>query len=329
MGIVQAKTMSPKLSEQFSKINRIFEDTYSVLLVSHENPDADAVGSLLAAKFFLEALGKECTMYLPTEPSKKFSFLRGLNEIVTSLDGGIFFDAVLALDYGDFTRLGLPGNIQFRYFISIDHHPYASQRGDVKLIAPEFSSTSEIVCWWLQWSEFSLDADAANCLLAGIIADSGIFTHASTSATTLKAAAHLISRGASLEIVLSNLRTMCDPGGLQLMGKILFGTRIDERTGLAYSGIVFDDLAGRKADELYLEDVPTFISSASKRNLGLFLSEERPGLIRGSLRADPSSEVDVSSVAKALGGGGHKYAAGFKHQGSIEEALKKVLNLLE
>lgn len=319
--------MLDALIPQFQQINYLLRNAKTILLSAHEYPDADAAGSLLALKFFLERQAKDVFPYISTPLSKSLYFLQDSSQIVSELKEDKF-DLAFGLDYGDFYRLKLPDNIHFDRFVTIDHHLPSGQRGDVSIVAPEFSSTAELVYWWLRYLDFPIDNKIASCLLAGIAADTGGFQHVSTSSETLKAVADLMSCGVSLPKTIKNLSLFNSQETTKLCGKVLSRISLSPENNLAYSFATLNDLQDCGVESLYAMDMPSLIAAASRANFGLFLLEEEPGYVKGSLRSEPHTGRDVSLIARVFGGGGHQYAAGFRYQGSIREALQKVQELL-
>lgn len=319
-----------KLEEQFKQMNAILSEADCVLLASHENPDPDAVGSVLALALALGRQGKRVIPYLPTPPVSALGFLAGFQNIRTALTADDAFDAAICVDYGDFFRLRLPSTLAVPAMITIDHHPFSTQQGNVMVIAPEYSSACELIYWWFRWTGFPLDKAIATCLLCGIVSDTGGFLHTTTSQRTFRAVAELLACGTNLSEVFFHLRALGrDASSARALGRVLSKITIDEKTQLAYSWVAFHDLAQCESGNFYLQDIPSVIATASPAHLGAFFIEEGDGFVRGSLRAEPFSGRAVDFVARALGGGGHKYAAGFRYRGTREEVLKKVLELIE
>lgn len=333
--------MPQKLADKFNQIDRLLKKAGKVMIAAHENPDPDALASVLALHYFFKRKNLQSFPYLPDPPPKNLSFLPGFFEIRSDCrfleEGGWApSDLLFCLDYGDFKRLRIPGRVLAKIpsaIITIDHHLQGDQKGAVQIVEPGFSSTAEIIYQWMLYENFQIGRELAGCILAGIFSDSGGLRHVSTSSATFRTVSELLSRGVSLDkIVRSSLAfpsVKTYPGISRAWGRILDQIKLDKRTGLAYSWIRAEDLKkfGIEAGDF---DGPTnLIAAASPACLGLFLLEHKPGEIRGSLRSEPSGGVDVARIAKAVGGGGHSYAAGFQCEGSIEEVLKKVLNLLE
>ncbi|MDO8558847.1 MAG: DHH family phosphoesterase [bacterium] len=324
--------MTDKLAEQFKEIDGVLKSTHRVLVASHENPDPDAVSSVLTIHNVLKSEGFESLPYLPTPAPKSLNYLPGFFEIKYQIDN-FEPDVLIALDYGDFRRLRLPNHISNKpqlNIITIDHHVESDQKGKIKIVEPAFSSTSEIVYHWLKHRNVEISKDIALCLLSGIISDSGGFRHVSTSSETLNIVSELLSKGVSLSKITRQTLTMDSPLNFsKAWGKVLSRAKLDEKTNLVYSWLSFDDLDRYKVGLADFDGITNLISSGSPVNLGLFLVEHEKGKIKGSLRSEPYKGRDVVKIAKALGGGGHAYAAGFQQEGTIDETLKKVLNLIK
>lgn len=239
----------------------------------------------------------------------------------------------MGLDYGDFQRLKIPEAILRKSslpIITIDHHLASDQKGAIKILEPEASSTSEIIYHWLKYKNIEIDKELANCLLTGIFSDSGGFCHVSTTSETLNIVSELLLKGVSLSKIAAQTLLFNKPLELfRVWGRLLARTKLDEATGLAYTWVTADDFERFKLNMADFDGITSLVSTGSPSNLGLFLIEYQKGKIKGSLRSESQSEIDAVKIAKALGGGGHPYAAGFVQEGSIEEVLKKVLNLIK
>jgi len=342
---------------QFREVDRLLENARRVLVASHENPDADAVGSVLSLNLVFKKMGIEPFLYLSDPSPKIFSFLPGFFEIKNEIPANLKFDLLFGLDYGDFRRLKLPDCILTKRLlaenvITIDHH-LGDQKGKIKIVDPKISSTSEIIYWWLKESPpirtsqseilankiqyVEIDEKIATCLLTGIVADTGGFSHFSTSSKTLRTASDLLSKGVSLTKIVN--RTL-SPGPVfalksaKIFGKVLSRIKIIPEYSLVYSWLSYQDLKNQPHSVSELNGIlgggglAGIISKESSCNLALFLTEYEKRKVRCSLRSEPFKRKRVDQIAKRLGGGGHPYAAGFSQDGSIKEVLKKVLELL-
>jgi bifunctional oligoribonuclease and PAP phosphatase NrnA len=335
--------MKADFEEKFKKINEILEKTSRVLIASHENPDADAVGSALALRQVLKKKKISSFVYLPDSPPGNFNFLPGFFEIKNILPEKKDFGTVFFLDYGDFRRLRMPDDFRRekkgRTLITLDHH-IGDQVGEIKVIDTKSSSTAEIIYWWLK--DFSplneiIDRDIAECLLTGIVMDTGGFSHVSTGSKTFQASSGLLSKGASLSKIVNRVfssSSIGETGYIQVMGKILGRIKIVPGSSLVYSWISKEDLKTDPRLLSKLNGISSIISKESTCHYALFLVEYEDGKIKGSLRSEPfkftgEKQKRVDKIAQKLGGGGHPYAAGFKQEGSIKEVLRRVIKLVQ
>ena len=341
--------MSKLHLSQFQKINALLKNAKNILIVSHEDPDADAIGSMLGLNLFLKEIGLKPFLYLSDSPPNFFSFLPGFSEIKNKIPKDLDFDLLFGLDYGDFKRLNLPGYVLakkslIKNLITIDHHQ-GRQTGKVKIVDPKVSSTCEIIYQWLKEAPPAgslpidiIDKEIATCLLTGIVGDTGGFSHVSTSFRTMRAASDLLSKGAPLDRI-ENLTLFSESTSLlksaEIFGKVLSRIKTVPECKLVYSWLSTEDLRNQPFSTLELNEilgegrVASIISKELNCNFALFLIEYKKGEIRGCLRSEPFKGKKVDQIAKKLGGGGHPYAAGFKQRGTIEEVLKKVLDLVE
>ena len=317
---------------QFQGIGKILGEAKNVLIASHQNPDPDAVSSVLTLNYVFKNMGLLSFPYLPDYPAESLSFLPGFFEIKTEV---AFFepDVIFCLDYGDFRRLRLPEHLLAKdncRLVTIDHHLESDQRGEIKILAPEVSSTSEIIYRWLKYSDIEINQDIATLLLTGIFSDSGGFCHVSTTSQTLKIVSELLLKGVSLNKIAKQTLDFSKPLNLsRAWGYVLARTKLDEATGLAYSWVTPADLGRFDVNLADFDGITNIISAVSRINVGLFLIEYENGKVKGSLRSEPASGKNVAQIVRPLGGGGHPYAAGFNQEGTVEEVLKKVLNLIK
>ncbi|MFH1820474.1 MAG: DHH family phosphoesterase [Candidatus Nealsonbacteria bacterium] len=324
--------MTNQTSHNFDRLTDIINQSKKVLIASHHRPDPDAVASVLVFHYLLKNKQIESVPYLPEKPTENLSFLPGFADIITDVSSFIP-DTLICLDYGDFKRMELPQNIASldeSRIVTIDHHPESDQRGDIKIIKPEYSSTAEIIYHWMKYANIEINQELATLLLSGIFADSGGFSHVSTSPKTLNVVSDLLLKGVSMQKIARNTLNFQKPLHIsRAWGHVLTRTQVDEKTGLAYSWITPDEMLNFKVSIVDFDGITNIIAAASLINLGLFMVEYEKGKVKGSLRSEPRSRQNVGEMVKGLGGGGHPYAAGFDQDGTADEILKKVLNLIQ
>jgi len=313
---------------EFKQIKIIIDEADSILLAIHENPDGDGIGAMLALGCYLIKEGKRVYFFSIDEVPEGFKFLPGCENVKNQLPQ-TDFDVLLGLDYGDFRRLGLDEfKAKIGRIISIDHHTLNDQRGDVVLVDTEYSSTSEILYHYFKNLGVAIDRNIATCLLTGIFFDTGGFRHSNTTPRVLNIAKELLNKGASLNKISKAYFGSKTMPALKLWALALERMKKDTDSGMVFSFADYQDLVkcGAKPDDL--DGLSSIINTVPDSKFALFLSEKVPKIIDGSLRSEPFKGVDVSLIAKDLGGGGHKYASGFKKKGDINKVLKKVYKVV-
>lgn len=299
-------------------IYAILRGAQSVLLVTHEHPDGDAVGSSLAMLHMLRALGTRVEAFVPDAPPEQFSFLPGIRMLTCVQPAVGTFSAVVVLDATYFARTHLAQELAAHaQTLTIDHHYDNRREAGINLIVPEAAATAHILAAFFAVTNTPLTKDMATCLLTGIFTDTGSFMHDSTTPDILKLAAHLMSKGARLAHIAHHTYQKKELGGLRIWGRALSRVMHSRQTGAAISVITLQDLAECGATLEDLSGVVNMLNTLPDTKFALLLTEYQPGRIKGSLRSEPHKGIDVSVIAKNLGGGGHKLAAGFEVPGHI------------
>jgi phosphoesterase RecJ-like protein len=298
-----------------------------VLIASHENPDGDAIGSMVAAGHAMRQLGKDVRLYLhadsPLPPEYTFLNLDGLERRVEAPTEGW---TLLAVDCGNERRLG-PDHEQFRAgfdrVIDVDHHHDNSRFGDVNLVDGHASSTAEILAGVFDALEVEISPDIAEALYVGLVTDTGRFQYRTTSPDALRLAARLVERGANVHKVFELVFETVPFQKMQLLGRVLEHAQPFEGGRVLISYVGRDDLSLVHGDEATTEGLIDHLRAVEGVQVAALIREQLPlpdGTLppnRVSLRS--RGGIDVSVIARKSKGGGHKQAAGFSHPGSVEE----------
>lgn len=309
----------------FSKLKRFLEEENNFLLVCHERIDGDAVGSLLAFGFILKGLKKNFLMVSKDEIPGVFNFLPGVSRIKNDFVLGDH-GAVILLDNGEFRRTGFwtrLANCQSKKIpiLNIDHH----SKNDIWKIAninytdPAASSTCEIVFDICQKMNIELSPDLSTCLLLGLYTDTGGFQHQNTTEKVFVIFSELLRRGARLKKISDNISGQKNISLLKLWGIALDRLKLNARFKISYSFLTEKDIADSGGNEEDISGLVNLLNTIPESRLSLLLYETQNGNIKGSLRTE-DDHVDVAALAKLLGGGGHKKAAGFMFPGKIIES---------
>jgi phosphoesterase RecJ-like protein len=304
--------------ETVREIHARLRGARNILLATHEHPDGDAVGSSLALVHALKLQGKNVVAYAPDPAPDFFSFLPGFAELTHSVPRVDDFDVVVVLDATYLARTRLDEQLaRHPVTIAIDHHSDNRREAHLNLVVPGAAATAHILAAFFEATDTPLTKDIATCLLTGIFTDTGSFMHDSTTPDILNLAATLMSKGARLSHIAHETYQKKELPGLRIWGRALSRIVINPKTQAAVSVITADDMAECGATLEDLSGVVNMLNTLPETTFALLLAEYEPGIIKGSLRSEPHKNVDVSAIAKRLGGGGHKLAAGFEVKGHI------------
>jgi bifunctional oligoribonuclease and PAP phosphatase NrnA len=294
------------------------------LVTTHENPDGDALGSLLAAKLALDALGKDAVMYLSGEaPLPREYAWMPLGNLRRSVPDDAATRVLLALDCANESRLGPDLEVLHSapLVVNVDHHHDNSRFGAVNLVVADASSTGEIVRDLLDELGVELTPDIAEALYIALVTDTGRFQYTNTTPKALRLAAELVEAGADVHKIFQDVYESVQFAKLKLLARALERAEIYEGGRLVISYLLRGDFAEVGAAEPYSEGIIDYLRTVEGADMAALIREPPRGdpSRRVSLRAS-TDELDVSKIARASGaGGGHRQAAGFSSDDSIED----------
>jgi bifunctional oligoribonuclease and PAP phosphatase NrnA len=297
------------------------------VVVTHENPDGDALGSMLATALGLRALGKDVVMYLsgraPTPAEYRFL---DLSDLRRELPDDLGERVLLAVDCANERRIGEEntGVDRAKLVLNVDHHHDNSQFGDVALIDAHASSTAEIVRDVLRELDVPLTTDIAAALYVGLVTDTGRFQYTNTTPKALRLAAELVEAGADVHGIFVHVYETVQFAKLKLLARALERAQLFEGGRLVVSYLLKDDFSDVGAEEPYSEGIIDSLRAVEGSEM-VALIREPPNdggpARRISLRSS-HDEVDVSAIARKQGGGGHRQAAGFSSDQPVDEIIE-------
>ncbi len=310
--------ISPLIREKAPLILEEIKKAKSILLHCHPSPDPDSVGSSLAMKFALEGMGKKATVIAgDSKIPPEFMHFPGAREIVPQ---NIFetdlsqFDLFIVLDTGSFDRIsGIAPVVipQHLTVINIDHHASNPGFGAIDLVVTTYPAACQILydlfsCW-----DVPLTPDIATDLFIGIYTDTGGFRYRATTVRTFEVASKLISIAPDFTTVISIMENSSTPETLKFRGLALNSIETFLGDHLALSLVSNADLVknGISETEASTSTISPLLIRVAKWDIGGAMCELRPGVIKTSFRSKDIERFDVSKLASALGGGGHKAAA--------------------
>jgi phosphoesterase RecJ-like protein len=301
------------------------------LVVSHENPDGDALGSLLAMQLALEQLGKDSVMYLAgdTPLPAEYRFL-ALDGLVRRLPADHAERVLVAVDCAQESRLG-PGWEQLLaaapLTIDIDHHHDNTRFGQANLVVPGASSTGELLADLFAELGVRITPELAEPLYTALVTDTGRFQYTNTTPKALRLAADLVEAGADAHKVFQVVYESVEFAKLKLLARALERAEIHEGGRVVVSYLLRTDFAEVGAEEPYAEGVIDYLRAVDGAELAALIREPPTGgaaARKVSLRSS-TDEVDVSAIARKSGGGGHRQAAGFSSDRSVNEIAEFVV----
>jgi len=299
------------------------------LVATHENPDGDALGSMLAATLGLRALGKDAVMYLAGERPlpAEFGFLP-LAELRRDLPADLEQRVLLAVDCANVRRLGPDPSLVERALlvVDVDHHHDNSRFGDVNLVVADASSTAEVVGDVLRELGVALTPQIAEALYVGLVTDTGRFQYTNTTPKALRLAADLVEAGADVHGIFRRVYETVQFAKLKLLARALDRARLYEGGRLLVSVLLRRDFEEAGAAEPYSEGIIDYLRQAEGAELVALIREpptDGGPTYRVSLRSS-KDEVDVSAIARQAGGGGHRQAAGFSSELSLDEIVELI-----
>jgi len=310
------------------QIHNHIKSVNKLTLVSHPNPDGDTLGAAMAFAEYLQTLGKEVQIFCLTPVSDKFNFLNNIH--LVSTDTAVFLeqDTITVLDCGDLRFAGVAEILKDNAatIINIDHHATNAKYGHLNMVIPEAASTTEVVYGFFKTNNIRITSTMATALLTGLITDTDNFSNSATSYTSLTAASELLRLGANWTTIHHSLVQNKSIALLKLWGLILSRLNKKENSDMAYTYLTIKDLVQYGMNDDDVEGISNFLNKLDGAKISLFIKETADGRIKGSFRTT-NDDVDVSALALKMGGGGHKKAAGFTTDGTIENVINKIIDL--
>lgn len=305
-------------------IQHLFNKAANVLVITHIDPDGDAIGSLTAVGQAFRQQGVPVTLVCDDRVPERFAYLPMADQVRQQPKENVYYDLIVVVDCGDVGRMGdayADYQRPFPTIINIDHHVTNTRFGDVQLIDDKATSTTEILYQLFCELGVEITADIALSLLTGLVTDTLGFRTVGVTAKTMKIASELMNAGADLPFVTTNALTVKPLKTLQLWKLGLNGLNLEG--GLAWATITMSeresiDFRGHSSMGLV-----NLFADVDEVAIGAVLMEIDENLVRVGFRCRPP--FNVAEVAHELGGGGHFLAAGCTIEGSLAQAEARVV----
>lgn len=305
-----------------------------LILVPHQNPDGDALGSVTALADFFTRISKPFTIFCATGIPDNLRFLEHTDNITSNPNVWKTSkqSTIILLDSGDMVYAGVQKLIDgLRYdpiIINIDHHATNQQFGTHNLVIEGASSTTEILYMFFRHNNIEISPEMATSLMTGLITDTGNFSNAGTSRHALAVASDLSRKHANVGHIRTNVFKNKSVQALKLWGRVLSRLHLNERHGIAYTYYTNKDIEEFNVTEEELDGIANLLNDLNEGHAIMVLRERADGSIKGSLRTTKNN-VDVSMIAQAFDGGGHVKASGFTIlEHNIESAIEHIFDTL-
>ena len=302
------------------------EKNHRFLIVAHENPDGDAIGSTLGLALALRDMGKDVVAYNVDGVPEIMQFLPEHELLTQNLPENSRFDVAFVLDAGDINRTALPVADLCDTIINIDHHPL-STFGDIYFLDTTASATAALIYRLLLECHYKLTLPVAKALYLGILSDTGSFRYSSANQEAFQIAGDLVGLGIDPWEISSNLYESHDPKRMILLGLVLPTLKISSCGRYASVSMTREILKQSGATEEHADGFVNYPRAIRGVEVALFFSEMENGLFKISFRS--RGKIDVGTMAHKLGGGGHHNAAGAKLSGSLAEIQQNVFQLID
>jgi phosphoesterase RecJ-like protein len=302
------------------------------VVTSHDNPDGDALGSLLAAHLALRSLGKESVMVLggPAPLPGEYGFL-GLERhgLLREAPLDLSDRVLVAVDCAQESRIVEQRLVEAAALtIDIDHHHDNTRFGDVSLVVEDASSTAEVLADVFAGLGVVITPEIAEALYTAVVTDTGRFQYSNTTPKALRLAAELVEQGADVTKVFVEVYESTPFPKLKLLARALERARELAEGRIVVSELRRQDFEDAGAEEPYSEGIIDHLRSVDGAELVALVRELPAGSAtarKGSLRSHPDG-VDVSAIARSFGGGGHKRAAGFSTDLTMDEITRRIVD---
>jgi bifunctional oligoribonuclease and PAP phosphatase NrnA len=311
-----------------AKVLRKLRTEDRFVLVTHESPDGDALGSLVGMQGLLESLGKDSVMYVSERDLPlpyEYAWL-DLDGLVSAPPEDADTRTLVFLDCGNVDRNPVEHlRASATCVVNVDHHHDNTRFADINHVVPEASSTAEVV--WDLMHDLGVQPTrrVAEGLYVGLVTDTGRFMYTNTGVRAHEMAAELVAAGVNVHETFRRLYEGMPEPKVALLARALDVMERFDDGRLTYVMLDLDDFARTGAQESYTEGIIDHLRAIDGTKVAA-LTRSIPPIDGGPARAKVSlratdGEVDVSAIARAAGGGGHRQAAGFTTELEPDEII--------
>lgn len=310
----------------YEKIKEAIQSAKKILIISHVNPDGDALGSTCGLySAIYHNLKKRCDICTLTYVSPIYNFLPNMENAKHSFDTSIVYDLVITVDVAAIDRISdmKPLFDRAKMTVNIDHHKTNNNFGDLNYVLPEASSAGEVLFKLFKLWDWKIDLDTAECIYTAILTDTGGFRFDNTSSDVFMIASELVKIGVNPNKVYTYCYELKSKNYIMFQNYCVQKAVFSEDNKIAYTTVYKKDLEKFHAKDDYTEGLAESLRAIDTTDIAFIVKEVEPNKIsKISMR---SKLYDVAKICSNFGGGGHSRAAGCTIKSGVESAVKKVL----
>lgn len=310
----------------YEKIKEAIQSAKKILIISHVNPDGDALGSTCGLySAIYHNLKKRCDICTLTYVSPIYNFLQNMENAKHSFDTSIVYDLVITVDVAAIDRISdmKPLFDRAKMTVNIDHHKTNNNFGDLNYVLPEASSAGEVLFKLFKLWDWKIDLDTAECIYTAILTDTGGFRFDNTSSDVFMIASELVKIGVNPNKVYTYCYELKSKNYIMFQNYCVQKAVFSEDNKIAYTTVYKKDLEKFHAKDDYTEGLAESLRAIDTTDIAFIVKEVEPNKIsKISMR---SKLYDVAKICSNFGGGGHSRAAGCTIKSGVESAVKKVL----
>lgn len=313
--------------QELLKIRNVLTTNKEVAIISHSNPDGDALGSQIALSLALEKLGVQTLLINKDSVPPSFQFLPNREKIkpldkIDQLPTVLIFVDCATLDRTGYDTEKL--NNDGRVFINIDHHISNDKFANINWVEEKAAATSEMIYDLISLLQVKIDEDIATTLYTGISTDTGSFLYDNTTSTTHQVASDLINKGADISKLRVNFYENTSKGRLNLLKIGLNNLSFAQNDEICWMAFTYSEISNSNALDADGDGLINYVKNISGVEVALVFREIEPGKTKVSLRS--KSWFDVNELAAYFQGGGHARASGCVIEGEQQEIIKRVIS---
>lgn len=311
----------------YAKIKEVIKEAKKILIISHVNPDGDALGSTCGLySAIYHNLKKRCDICALTYVAPIYKFLPNMEYAKHSYDTSIVYDLVITVDVAAIDRISdmKPLFDRAKATINIDHHKTNNNFADYNYVLPEASSAGEVLYKLFKLWGWELDLDTAECIYTAILTDTGGFRFDNTSSEVFEIASELVKIGVNPNKVYTHCYELKSKNYVMFQNYCIQKAVFSEDNKIAYTTVYKKDFEKFKAKDDYTEGLAESLRAIETTDIAFVVKEVEPN--KTSKISMRSKIYDVAKICSAFGGGGHSRAAGCTIKSNVETAVKKILD---